>query len=322
MLDWLGDANPEVTALCVTRSGARVPADTLRRLRDRWLPRLTDLTTDPDPQARAAVGRALGMLTLDGMPLDNRKGVAVWRTGRMGILLPDIDWVDVAEGPFKYGEEAEDVHLHAFRLARYPVTNVQFQCFIDDGGYDDEAWWRGLERNDPAPSRWEYANHPRETVSWYQATAFCRWLDARMREHGQLADGWHVRLPTEQEWEKAARGTDGRDFPWGDFASGRANMDEMSGNAGPHSLAQTSAVGIYPEGDSPCAALDMAGNVWEWCASKYDPKDASDAAPRVLRGGSWNVDRAYCRCACRDGFHPGFPYRDFGFRVCLAPPIK
>ena len=205
-----------------------------------------------NPPERAQLWGTLGRLGLD-----HRPGVGL-KDG-----LPDIDWVEVAAGPFLYGEEKETKTLQAFRIARYPVTNAQYQAFIDDGGYETDAWWDGLaERPEPARGSWTDPNQPRETVCWYEAMAYARWLDARLRERGLLPEGRAVRLPTEEEWEKAARGHDGREFPWGEFASGRASIDEI-GNAGPQNLGQTSAVGLYPAGVSPCGALDMAGNVWE-----------------------------------------------------------
>ena len=97
-----------------------------------------------------------------------------------------------------------------------------------------EAWWEGLaERPEPARGFRTDPNQPRETVSWYEAMAYARWLDARLRERGLLPEGSAVRLPTEEEWEKAARGNDGREFPWGEFASGRVNIDETWGQPDP-----------------------------------------------------------------------------------------
>lgn len=300
VLFWLADTQPEVAARCIERSGASVPESTLQVLGTRWFPRLRD----PSPAARAAIGRALGGVRMRGSLLDVRAGVGL-RNG-----LPDIDWVEVRGSVFQYGDKRTKVSLDTFQIARYPVTNIQFKAFIDDPeGYANDCWWEGLAKRSEQsePPRWNFANHPRETASWYEAMAFCRWLDARLRGRGDLTGGWQVRIPTEQEWEKAARGTDGREYPWGKFESGHANINETYEHAGPNYLRQTSAVGIYPGGASPYRALDMAGNVWEWCLNKYDkPADTSTGGDdkQVLRGGSWGFDRGSCRAPAATGTVP------------------
>jgi formylglycine-generating enzyme required for sulfatase activity len=319
VVEWLLQAQPEVAAQCILRSGAQLPDATLLRLRQAWRPRLTNIADDPEPEARAAIGRALGSLTLDGRPLDDRPGVGLRFNGRRRCLVPDIDWVEVPAGAFRYGDEQKRIKLPAFHIARYPVTNCQFRCFIDDPqGYADDRWWEGLaERTErPAESSWDHANHPRESVSWFEAMAFCRWLSQIL--------GYEVRLPTEQEWEKAARGADGREFPWGDFAPGHANINETWDDEGPHYLAQTSAAGIYPQGASPWGCHDMVGNLWEWCLNKY--KKPGDTDPggdvrRVVRGGSWDNDRLIARCALRFLNAPVNCRYDHGFRVFCVSPI-
>ena len=142
--------------------------------------------------------------------------------------------------------------------------------------------------NDP---KWNLDNHPVVGVSWYEAVAYCNWLTA--------TTGQAFRLPTEAEWEKAARGTDGREWPWGnDFEQGEANIGESGIN-------QTSAVGLFPRDRSPYDLLDCAGNVWEWCATKWqdsyqDYADDNDLERRqscvCMRGGSWcqRDSRALC----------------------------
>jgi len=262
------------------------------------------------PQERAHLWRTLGRLGLD-----NRPGV--------GVIdgLPDIDWVEVPGGPFKYGGDLEEIFLDSFRIARHPVTNAQFQAFVDDRDYDNGIWWEGLaECPAAAPPSWSHPNHPRETVSWYEAVAFSRWLTARLRVRGHLADAQEIRLPTEQEWERAARGTDGRKYPWqGEFCRDHANIEETLD--GPHVSVRTSAVGIYPRGVSPCGALDMAGNVWEWCLNAYLKPLGSPAGgehPRVLRGGSWGYLRVSARCATRFYQPPVKRSSVIGFRLVVS----
>ena|GEM_PF-484191 len=326
VVEWVAEANPEVAAQCVVRSGAGLAEATRERLRSTWIARLDELESDPKPEARAAVGRALGLTALD-----NRDGVGVKPVTLNGcsITLPDIDWVEIPGGEFQYGDESEGaatperVKLPAFHISRYPVTYAQFQTFLDDPeGYPDPRWFEGLAASDDdrrMNEQWfKFANHPREMVNWYQATAFCRWLSWRLGGGYDLDDveKWAVRLPTEYEWEKAARGTDGRIYPYGD------EFDAAKGNTDATGLNQTSAVGIFPKGASPYGVMDLSGNVWEWCLTNYDkPKrdvgreklDTADT--RVLRGGSWLVLRDGARAVFRDLNHPAVRRNFVGFRV-------
>ncbi len=217
--------------------------------------------------------------------------------------------------------------LPDFTIARYPVTNAQFQCFIEDGGYADGRWWAGLTGHpEPEQGRWNTPNHPRETVSWYEAVAYTRWLTAKLQEYGMLPEAMTVRLPTEQEWEKAARGSKAREFPWGDaYQSGHANIDETWDIAGTFNLGQTTAVGIYPLGASPYGLLDMAGNVWEWCLNEYRQPERTGTKgdePRVRNGGSWNSGQVHVRGACRYFEIPFLCNYGLGFRLvcCVSPP--
>jgi formylglycine-generating enzyme required for sulfatase activity len=332
VINWLAQAQPEVAVQCILNSGAHTPDETLRRLRLDWLPRLTDLDRHPEPEARAAFGRALGMLTLDGEALDNRPGVALRYEAKLRRRVPDIAWVEVPAGPFFY-QDGETLALPRFHIARYPVTNCQFKAFIDDPeGFANPQWWEGLaERYEqPKQASWDYTNHPRETVSWYEAVAYCRWLTHLL--------GDEVRLPTAQEWEKAARGSKGleypgHEYPWGDgykYKPGYANIRETDGNAGPHYLEQTSAVGIYPQGRSPFGALDMAGNVCEWCLNEYEQLGAVDMggnfmegeAERDVQGGSWLNSQDLARCPAQVSDLPDSRSNDVGFRVVLcSPPV-
>jgi formylglycine-generating enzyme required for sulfatase activity len=302
------------------RLGADDAEDAARRgeLRSAWLPRLTE--REPMPEARAAVGRALGLLGLD-----NRRGVGLRPDG-----LPDIAWVEIPAGEFLYGEQNERRHCDAFAIARYPVTHAQFQAFLDAGdGYDDDRWWQGLSvpDRDHRPASWPIGNHPRETVSWFEAMAFCRWLTHRL---GADLNGRIIRLPTEWEWERAARGTDGRIYPWGeDYRPGYANIDERHGDIGPHNLGRTSAVGLYPQGETRDAAdqpdvYDLSGNVWEWCLNEHaEPNRVQPGGPasRVVRGGSWVDLHGSARADRRGHYFPHLRYDNIGFRVVCAAHI-
>jgi len=309
---WLKDAQPEVAAQCILESGAEVDdrAALFRELHDAWIPRLKDLERDSQPEARTAIGRALGRLGLD-----DRRGVGLDASG-----LPDVDWVRIPGGGFIY-QDGERRRIETFRIARYPVTNAQFRVFLDaEDGYRDDRWWRDLAEpnRNPEQPRWDISNHPREKVSWFEAMTFCAWLGHQT--------GLDVRLPTEWEWERAARGTDGKVYPWGsEYEAGRANIDETWGDAGPHSLARTSAVGIYPQGSSPEGVLDLSGNVWEWCLNEYMSPDriqAGGGVSRVVRGGSWYLDQGLARADHRSDDHPYYRSASLGFRVLCASPIR
>jgi formylglycine-generating enzyme required for sulfatase activity len=221
-----------------------------------------------------------------------------------------------------------EVALASYAIGRYPVINAEFARFIKDDGYENldywtEAGWKQKENEGwKQPRFWEDdrfndLSQPVVGVSWYEAVAYCNWLAAKM--------GKAYRLPTEAEWEKAARGTDGRRYPWGDeWDASRCNNKE----SGP---GHTTPVGEYPGGDSPYAVGDMAGQVWEWCNSKYGgiedkprfgypyrPDDGREELEgddsRILRGGSWVKGAERCRCGCRSGLDPWGWFNDWGFR--------
>jgi iron(II)-dependent oxidoreductase len=187
-------------------------------------------------------------------------------------------------------------------------------------------WW-----DDP---KWGAPTRPVVGVTWHEALAYCRWLDALLRQEGRefpdLKGGtWRLSLPTEAQWEKAARGEKARRWPWGnEWAEDRANTSEAG-------LQETSAVGLFPKGKSRYGVLDLAGNVWEWTTSRWGrgtseadyryPYDAADGRedpggsdPRVVRGGSWNDGRRGARSAVRDGDLPVSFDVGLGFRVVVS----
>lgn len=316
---WLAVAQPELALRVWQQLGSpALPPELREHIRRTWLPGMTDPTIWPRPEARAAIGR-----TMAGFDLDNRPGIGLRPDG-----LPDIDWVEFNDGqPFIYQEERHP-GLPPFALARYPVTHRQFQAFVDAAdGYGSSLWWRGFEdqkRESPQDAEWPQANCPRENVCWFEAVAFCRWLTHRLG----LPPGQVVRLPTEREWEHAARGRTGWACPSAaqGYVVGHANCDE-SGEDDGASLQRTSAVGLYPQGaTSEGSLLDMVGNVWEWCADTYDPEDAKKGecadVERVVCGGSWLNNLASLRTADRAPLVPGsMDSSIIGFRVCRASPI-
>jgi formylglycine-generating enzyme required for sulfatase activity len=206
----------------------------------------------------------------------------------------------------------------AFLIGRYPVTNSQFALFIEDGGYQDRQWWSDAgwawreEEAVTEPRYWRSSfvngpNQPVVAVSFWEADAFCRWVGGR--------------LPTEQKWEAAARGTQGHRYPWGDtWEDGICNSAEAG-------LNRTSPVGLFPRSRQQTLGIeDMAGNAWEWCLNKYKSPDEvtidDSGGSRVLRGGSWGLSQDLARAGYRDDLHPDLRNDLIGFRVVCASPIR
>jgi|GEM_PF-864893 len=201
-------------------------------------------------------------------------------------------WCPVEAGMFWYGNEAEDQELHqvalsyAFKIARYPVTNAEYVRFIDEDGYNPaQPWWTehgraflqpGGHRYDDQeqpitlPRYWDNSQYnspsqPVVGVSWYEAAAYCAWLTAHGHRAGWLPINEVLRLPTSLEWERAARHTDQRRYPWG-----HEEPDVQRANYVASEINQPSPVGCYPTGAAECGALDLAGNVLEWLATPYE----------------------------------------------------
>jgi serine/threonine-protein kinase len=207
------------------------------------------------------------------------------------------------------------VYLDAFHIDRTEVTNAQYQKCVEAGACQVPI---SCEGGEPTYGDVSKADHAVICVNWNDARAYCAWAGKR--------------LPTEAEWEKVARGTDGRTYPWGNTSDGsrlnfcdrNCQFDWKDSNAD-DDYAQTAPVGSYPQGASPYGALDMAGNVWEWVADWYDsgyysqsparnPPGPDSGEYRVLRGGSWLNGAADVRSAARFWFVPAARYLDVGFR--------
>lgn len=253
-----------------------------------------------------------------GLPVGARRGAAAGEgAGSEAELAPVVrdagaEMVLVPAGPFKMGERRREVYLDAFYVDRCPVTNAQFAVFVKVTGYRPVetgehrflAHWRAGQ----VPEALE--DHPVVYVSWEDARAYAAWAGKR--------------LPTEAEWEKAARGVDGRKYPWGKEDPARRLAGAKRG---------TTKVGSFPAAASPYGALDMVGNVWEWCEDvddpafyedgpsrnpRFAPRGAADAA-RVMRGGSWVYGPRSLRTTSRTSFEPHYRFAGGGFRCVRTP---
>lgn len=310
--------------------------------------------------------RLTGFFTKPG-GLDNTPPVLRAEAGnilaRLGDPRPEVTTVDamqfcyVPAGSFEMGSGDDDdlayndeMPQHTFNieygywLARYPVTIAQWQEFVTDSGHKPEE----------ADSLRDPANRPVRYVTWYEAVKFCEWLSKRWQANGLLPAGWQVRLPSEAEWEKGARGgleiptapvirvlsnieSTGsgageeqranpgprRRYPWGDKAEpNRANYDATG-------IRTTSAVGCFPDGVTVYGCEEMSGNVLEWCVTRQqdsyeyyrnDNAISKTNVRRILRGGAFYDNVRYVRCAVRFDHYPASSYRSLGFRVmCVAP---
>ena len=224
------------------------------------------------------------------------------------------------------------VHLDEYEIGLTEVTNLQFERFVNETNYKTEAeiegWGYVYEKTFDGKTKlaqktgvsWRSfygpatGNHPVIVVSWNDADAYCQWAG--------------LRLPTEAEWEKAARGASGEIYPWGtDWAEGRCNFfkTEAAGKVNLFEGGGTMPVGLFPSGESPYGVLDMAGNVAEWCADWYEesydgspatnPRGPASGSYRVLRGGSWvSTSPDSFRCAARTSYLPNLRYFFAGFR--------
>ncbi|MEW5988907.1 MAG: SUMF1/EgtB/PvdO family nonheme iron enzyme [Chloroflexota bacterium] len=323
------------------------------------------------PRARATAGVSLACLN------DPRREVTTVEAMRFCYVPAGPFWMG------SDGEEADEQPCHLvnleydYWLGLYPVTNAQFQVFVDERGYHEPAYWPeaqaagywqpkkftgfqgrwdGAPRQQPADygRPFNLPNHPVVGVTWYESLAFSRWLTRQWQEERLLPAGWSVTLPSEAEWEKAARGgveipaepierailsrqvgtsfrppmqpnpDPRRVYPWlGQDDPNKANGQESG-------IGTTSAVGGFPAGASPYGCLEMSGNVWEWTRSldqsyPYAPGDgreklaAGPDALRVFRGGACYSNSSRRRCSCRSGYSPDYHLRDYGLRVAVSP---
>lgn len=252
--------------------------------------------------------------------IDYSQGYSVYKIG-------DIDFVKIPRGSFLMGSSEQDELAYSiekpqhrpgmqyeFLISRFEISNHQFEQFTE-GERIGKSWG--------APGRKKKPDHPVVNISWNLALDFCSWFSEQNSD--LLPKGRITRLPTEAEWEKSARGTDGRLWPWGnDFEVLRCNFQKGRINS------TTPIDAFSQQGDSPYHVADMAGNVFEWTMSllKKYPYNSTDGREnpktpgnRVLRGGSFDSASKIVRCACRSNLPPNLHVLGVGFRIVIAPPI-
>ncbi len=239
------------------------------------------------------------------------------------VAVPAGDFImgTIAGGGDDNERPVHKVTLDAFWIDRTEVTNAQYRAFVEATGHREPG---GCETGKPTYGDEAKANHPVVCVSWDDAQAYCEWAGGR--------------LPTEAEWEKAARGTDERMWPWGTgFDGSKVNYCDINcalsrkDTGGDDGYAESAPVGSYPAGASPYGALDMAGNVWEWVSDWFTPRGYTLSTPvnphgpnsgdwRTLRGGAWNGTLDNARTGCRAWLEPDKRNVVIGFR-CVVPSM-
>lgn len=224
-----------------------------------------------------------------------------------GIIMVYIPPGEFTMGSNDYDDEKppHTVYLDGYWMGKYEVTLGQYKTFVSETRY--QALPSYVSEYSPGD------NCPVVGVSREDASAYCKWLSGKL--------GVQFKLPTEAQWEKAARGTDNRKYPWGNKEPDR-RLSNFASKVG-----KTTPVGTYPKGASPYGLMDMAGNVWEWCRDWYgkdyyqsspakNPTGPKNAGSRVFRGGSWYVIAGALRCANRDVGEPSDRDYNLGFRLC------
>ena len=243
--------------------------------------------------------------------------------GFLPCALAEPKFCLIPAGTFTMGSDdnlpneapAHKIYLDAYYIAKTEVTNAEYYPFwLESGGTDSEytpisyggefGTWPEIAKTKP--------DHPVIGISWDAAVAYAAWRG--------------MRLPTEAEWEKAARGTNAKRWPWGNTFTQRIKGTTVHANVWQQSGAQLQPVGNYPTGVSPYGAHDMAGNVWEWVADWYsetfyyrspdrNPKGPAVGSHRIVKGGSWLNPETFARCATRFGQHSAIGTSFIGFRL-------
>jgi hypothetical protein len=302
------------------------------------------VTKKPSAQAPndAAVRDALKDAPPRELPKQNSSAKAIFEDGK-ALLSSSIEWCHVPSGKVileagGYLKENSSFTLKNTIIGKYPITNTQYAEFIEAGGYENAAWWTEagwktrLEGWATVGSVWKATGNPWIEplywkdkkfngdeqpvvgVSWYEAVAYCNWLSSKLELKTKLC----LSLPTEQQWQRAAQGDDGRKYPWGDAWDTRRCNSSVDGTG----IGRTSKVTAYEgRGDSPFGVVDAAGNVSEWCLTAYKSgsEELEGKAIRVLRGGSrYSTLASQLTCASRDEGDPDIRNSLTGFRIVVG----
>ncbi len=337
LITWLAPVRPSLALACYDLPGTSCPPLALtERVANPPRPQV------PCPRARDRWARGL----FPGSEVLERPGSG---NGLRG--LPEIRWIEVRGGRFQIGGDDALIDLHDqvrgmqvelkydFSISAFPVTLRQFGSFVDTGAYAATKYWSAhgarWKGDRTGPERWDdyvrsaCATEPVAGINWYEAHAFTRWLTEMLLDD-EARKRVSIRLPTETEWERAARYPDDRHYPWGrEYLPGHANVDETADLdvQGPYFLGRRTPVGMYELGRSELGIYDLAGNVFEWTSCVYEeqfksPEDNRINVPasfRSLRGGSWLNSAKFARCTFRDHLDPDIGAADIGFRVVRGP---
>lgn len=269
---------------------------------------------EPPAAERAEVARRMADV--------NAETSTTQRPRSESLLSAPFAWVEILGGNGKMKTDESvvlDMPTQRYWISKYPVTNAQFAKFIEADGYKQRKWWTeaGWTQREQSKwtqprfwtdAKWNSAVQPVVGVSWHEAVAFCFWLSE--------VTGENISLPTEQQWQFAAQGTDGRAYPWGnDWDCARCNN-----SASPCDSNVTTPVTAYEgKGDSPFGVVDMAGNVWEWCLTDHatgaNNKDIMSNQCIMRGGASDNDNSGWFLCDCRNRSYVGNQDSSIGFRL-------
>jgi formylglycine-generating enzyme required for sulfatase activity len=257
------------------------------------------------------------------------------QTEQLKLPIPQLKWCYIPPGKVKIDDVTTETG--GYYISKFPITYIQYEPFVYDEGYHADEFWTTAgklwkeERGQPSvgwnDGKWHRHNFPVIGVTWYEALAFSRWLNASVGADFKPAlvaprANWLITLPTEAQWQRAAQADDGRSYPWGfTFDPARCNTEEGG-------LNHTSSVEYYPNGVSAFAVQDMSGNVREWCLSKWkeysvpEDTDPNGTRDRVLRGGSWRDNQYTALTTSRSGASPDTADQMTGFRLVALPIPK